>query len=114
MVILLKYPAVPNVVPSDNITAVATLAPFTIIQFFKVVLAIGTVVPTAPIHTTVGAVTLVLVMVRFLLVLPLFEPSIITLLENILINPVLANVPVKVDVVNAAGLMVSVNGPPHP
>src|SRR5258705_3565006 len=114
MVILLKYPALPNVVPSDNITAVATLAPFIMIQFFKVVLLIGIVVPTAPIHTTVGAVTLVFVMVRILLLLPLFEPSIITLLEHILINPLLANVPVKVDVVSAAGLIVSVNGPPHP
>ena len=64
---------------------------------------------------TEGVVTLVFVIVRSLLVVPLFEPSTITLLLNIFINAPIGAitddhfyVPVKVAVTPEPGLIVSV------
>jgi hypothetical protein len=67
---------------------------------------VGTVPMEANVNTE-GVVTLVFVIVRSLLVVPLFEPSTITLLLNIFINaPV--TLPVKVAVTPEPGLIVSV------
>ena len=51
--------------------------PLVMLQFFKVTLVLG-VIPMEPIRTTPGVVTLVLAILRFLEVDPLFEPSMMT------------------------------------
>ena len=75
-----------------------------IILFLSVLLVIG-VVPVLPNNNTEGDVTLVLVIVRFWLLVPLLEPSTVTLLLNILIKALLANEPVKVEVVKINGFI---------
>ena len=71
------------------------------------VLVMG-VVPVLPNKTTIGEVALVLVMVRFLLEVPLLEPSIVTLLLNTRINAALAREPVKVELTPLLGLISNV------
>src|SRR6188472_3175388 len=63
MVMLLKKPAAPTVVPSPTRTALAVLEPLITTQFFKVSFTTG-VVPADPIEKTLGTVTLVLAIVR--------------------------------------------------
>src|SRR5688500_4999954 len=112
IVILLKYPAVPRFA-SETTTAVALFAPLMIVEFFKVEFKIG-LVPVEPNNRTDGEVVLVLVIVRSLVVVPLLDPSMVTLSEKILIKAPLASVPVSVDVTPVFGLINNVNGPPQP
>ncbi len=74
---LLKYPAAPSEAASETTTAVAVFAPLITILFFKPEFITG-VVPVEPMRTTDGEVVLVFVMVRSRLVVPLFDPSIVT------------------------------------
>ena len=106
--ILLKNPAA-TAPASSTRTALLVLTPFTITQFFSVSFTIG-VVPIEPNRTTLGVVTLVLVMVRLRSVPPEVEPSIVTRLAPFRrINAVAEAAP---EMARAApvGLIVIVNG----
>ncbi len=71
-----KYPALPDVVPSEITTAELVLTPFRTMQFLIEPFVIG-VVPLEPNHTTIGLVVLVFSSVRSRVVPPIvFEPSI--------------------------------------
>ena len=93
--------------PSDNMIPDDVFTPLISVQFFTVTSVIG-VVPVDPISKIFGLVTLVLLMVRFLELDPLLEPSIVTYLPRIRISAELLAEPVIVAFTPVLGLMVSV------
>lgn len=93
--------------PSDNKIPDDVFTPLINVQFFMVTSVIG-VVPVDPINKIFGLVTLVLLMVRFLELDPLLEPSIVTYLPRIRISAELLAEPVIVAFTPVFGLMVSV------
>ncbi len=93
--------------PSDNKMPDDEFTPLISVQFFMVTSVIG-VVPVEPISNIFGLVTLVLLMVRFLELDPLLEPSIVTYLPRIRISAELLAEPVIVAFTPVLGLMVSV------
>ena len=93
--------------PSDNKMPDDEFTPLISVQFFMVTSVIG-VVPVEPISNIFGLVTLVLLMVRFLELDPLLEPSIVTYLPRIRIIAALLTEPVMVALTPVLGLMVSV------
>ena len=99
-------PAFPETVASDITTAEEVFTPLIRTQFLSALLVVG-VVPTEPIKTTLGVVTLVFEMVKLLSEPPLVLPSIVTKLAPFNRISALFTAPVIL-VPAAAGLMVNV------
>ena len=89
-------------------TALEVFTPLIRTVFFIVILVIG-VVPVEPIKTTLGVVAEVFVIVRSRVVPPAeFEPSMITLLFNILMRAPAVMLPERLAVIPVFGLIVMV------